>query len=200
MTPANPRKSRMTAASPSPAPPTPAIPLDDVVKHFAHLAAESGVILTHLKLQALCYYAQIFHWSRFNTPLFADPVEAWPGTPTIPDLWYRYGQWEGEAVPFASVARLAAQPARAALLDEIFARYGRLYVVELMNLAWFGPWHDLDTDARAEIPDDVLAAHGRSLDRIFPPGPPPPDDADGIAPDVLERTRNEVLAGEPAEA
>ena len=151
-----------------------------MVKHFAHLAAESGVILTHLKLQYLCYYAQVFHWSRFNTPLFPDPIEAWTAFPSIPDIFRRYAQWEDESVPVANPARLAAPPSRAALLDEIFARYGRLYIVELMQLIWFSPWQgpDMDTDAQSEIPDEVLAAHGRSLDRVFPPGPPPLDDVD----------------------
>ena len=169
-----------TASSPAADPSAPAISLDDVVKHFTHLAAESGVILTHLKLQYLCYYAQIFHWSRFNTPLFPDPIEAWTAFPSIPDIFSRYAQWEEESVPVANPARLAAPPSRAALLDEIFARYGNLYIVELMQLIWFSPWQgpDMDTDAQAEIPDEVLAAHGRSIDRIFPPGPPPPDDAD----------------------
>ena len=191
----------MTTATADPAAPaTAAATLDDVVKHFAHLAAQHGVVLTHLKLQYLCYYAQIFHWSRFNSPLFAEPVEAWPGTPIIPDLRYRYGQWEDESVPVASAARLATHPSRATLLDEIFARYGSLYIVELMNLAWFSPWRDFDTDAHPEIPDEVLAAHGRSLDRVFPPGPPPPDDPDSADLDGLEQTGNELLAGKPAEA
>ena len=174
----------MTTATADPA--TLTIPLNDVVEHFAYRAAEEGVVITHLKLQCLCYYAQIFHWSRFGSPLFDDRIEAWPANPTIPTLWYRYGQWEGEAVPFPSAARLAKHPSRAALLDEIFARYGRLYIVELMNLAWFSPWRDFDTDAHAEIPDHVLAAHGRSIDRVFAPGPPPPDDAE-VDPRVLEQ-------------
>ena len=190
----------VTAAPEAPAPATAALPLDDVVKHFAHLAAESGVILTHLKLQYLCYYAQIFHWSRFAAPLFTAPVEAWPGTPIIPALYLRYGQWEDAAAPVANPARLATHPSRASLLDEIFARYGSLYIVELMNLAWFSPWRDLDTDAHAEMPNEVLAAHGRSLDRIFPPGPPPPDDPDSADWDGLEQTGNELLVGKPADA
>ena len=184
----------MTTASPSAAPPTPATPLDDVVKHFAHLAAESGVTLTHLKLQALCYYAQIFHWSRFNTPLFSDPVEATTAFPTIPEIYRRYQQWEDESVQVSNAAPLVLHASRAALLDEIFARYARLYIVELMHLIWFSPWQDPDSNDHPEIPDEVLAAHGRSLDRLLPPGPRPPNGAGNIDPDVLERTRNEILA------
>ena len=190
----------MTTASPSADPPTLIIPLDDVVKHFAHLAAESGVILTHLKLQYLCYYAQVFHWGRFDNPLFAEPVEAWPGTPTIPEIYRRYQYWEDESVPVPAAAPLTLQPSRSALLDEIFARYGRLNIVELVTLAWFGPWQRLDEDRHAEIPGALLASHGRSLDRLLPPEPPEPDDADAIEPWQREAVRDHLRAREPAEA
>ena len=158
----------MTTAAKTAAPATPTIPLNDVVEHFAHRAAESGVSLTHMKLQYLCYYVQVLHWSRFGGPLFEERVEAWPGTPILPAVWRDYEKWEVESLPPSLPSPPNLPSKQRELVDEVFCRYAFLTVVELVTLHSFaGPWQDLDYDGHAEIPGNLLRKHGRELEAML---------------------------------
>ena len=65
----------------------------DVANYFisrASLDAESGSVMTHLKLQKLCYYAQAWSLALNDKPLFQDEFEAWDHGPVCYDLYQKY--------------------------------------------------------------------------------------------------------------
>ena len=168
----------MTTATASPAtesPPATTIPLDDVVEHFLHLAANAGASLTHLKLQALCSRVQALYWSRSGGPLFNERIEAWGGMAALPALYHRYEEWEDCSIPPARpLPPELPEPDQHAVITDIFERYGQLNVVDLFNLDMFtGPWQELDWENRVEIPADLLQRHGHWLDATFDLNPAP---------------------------
>lgn len=168
---------QMTVATTSPAtasPPATTIPLDDVVEHFLHLAANAGASLTHLKLQALCSRVQALYWSRSGRPLFDERVEAWGGTAILPALYHRYEEWEDRSIPPARPAPPELpEPGQHAAITDIFERYGRLNVVDLVSLDMYTiPWQEVDRENRAEIPADLLQRYGRWLDTTADLAPP----------------------------
>ena len=168
----------MTTATASPAtesPPETTIPLDDVVEHFLHLAANAGTSLTHLKLQALCSRVQALYWNRSGHPLFNEPVQAWGGTAALPALYRRYQEWEDRSIPPArQTPPELPEPGQHAAIADIFERYGRLNVVDLVSLDMFAtPWQGADWENRGEIPADLLQRYGDWLDDTASLAPPP---------------------------
>lgn len=168
----------MTTATASPAtasPPATTIPLDDVVEHILHLAADTGASLTHLKLQALCSRIQALYWSRSGQPLFDERVEAWGGMAVLPALYHRYEEWEDRSIPPSRPAPPELpEPDQLAAIADVFERYGQFNVVDLFNLDMFtGPWQELDWENRVEIPADHLQRHGRWLNDTFKFDPAP---------------------------
>ncbi len=49
-----------------------------------------GDTISPLKLQKLVYYAQAWHLSIFDTPLFEESIEAWVHGPVIPSVYERF--------------------------------------------------------------------------------------------------------------
>lgn len=66
------------------APPYPAI---TIAKWFVAWAEASDAELSNLKLQKLLYYAQGYHLARHDTPLFVDPIQAWPSGPVVEKVY-----------------------------------------------------------------------------------------------------------------
>ncbi len=189
-----------TTAPETAAPPTPAIPLDDVVEHFIHLFAAEGRILTHTKLQVLSCNAQALSLSGGDGPLFEERVEAWPGLAIVPALYRDYQEWEDSSIPSSAAAPPDLPSARQSLLADVFRRYGALSVMELVTLAMQGPWQEADWENHAELSLDALRRYGDRLNWLLPPEPPGAVDADGIAPDAPAQIRNGLHAGSARDA
>ena len=54
------------------------------------LEAEKGDSITPLKLQKLVYYAQAWHYTIFDKPLYDEKIEAWTHGPVVKTLWDRF--------------------------------------------------------------------------------------------------------------
>ncbi len=51
---------------------------------------DDGTLVSHLKLQKLCYYAQGYALASLGRPLFSDPVEAWQHGPVVRSVYLRF--------------------------------------------------------------------------------------------------------------
>ena len=51
--------------------------------------------LTHLKLQKLCYYAQVFHLALIGRRLFDEQLLAWDHGPVTRSIWDRFAYQRG---------------------------------------------------------------------------------------------------------
>ncbi|MBQ7502967.1 SocA family protein [bacterium] len=55
--------------------------------------------MTHKKLQKLCYYAQAWHYTLLDEPLFSERIEAWVHGPVIPALYKKYSDYGWIDIP-----------------------------------------------------------------------------------------------------
>lgn len=54
------------------------------------LSEDKGDTISPLKLQKLVYYAQAWHYTIFDNPLFEEKIEAWVNGPVVPSLYAKY--------------------------------------------------------------------------------------------------------------
>lgn len=57
---------------------------------LARTKIDAGDTISPLKLQKLVYYAQAWHLTVYNEPLFDDAIEAWKHGPVVRALWNRF--------------------------------------------------------------------------------------------------------------
>ncbi len=63
----------------------------DVADWFlSKINSNSGDTISPLKLQKLIYYAQAWHLTAFNTPIFGEDIEAWAHGPVVPSQYHRF--------------------------------------------------------------------------------------------------------------
>ena len=73
----------------------------DVAKYFlARVEVDLGSVITHLKLQKLCYYSQAWHLVFTDgEKMFDQKFEAWAHGPVCPELWTFYREYSWQAIP-----------------------------------------------------------------------------------------------------
>lgn len=87
----------------------------------------AGSLMTHLKLQKLCYYAQAWNLVFEGQPLFDEHFEAWVHGPVCPDLWHLYKQYEWNPIPLVEHPEIGMFSAdQLDTLDEVWGAYGEL--------------------------------------------------------------------------
>jgi uncharacterized phage-associated protein len=98
----------------------------DVAAAIVDVASATGDDdLTTMKLQKLVYYVQAWHLADHGTPLFDEPIEAWPEGPVVRRLWQHHrGARRVHGFRFGSADQLS--PEDRALVEEVVDRYGRL--------------------------------------------------------------------------
>lgn len=65
--------------------------IHDVADYFLlQIHPSSGDMISHLKLQKLCYFAQKEHLLAKRAPLFKEEMQAWAHGPVSPALWRRF--------------------------------------------------------------------------------------------------------------
>ncbi len=111
----------------------------DTAAYLLQQAQADGTIVTHLKLQKLCYYAQGYSLALLGAPMFAEPIEAWEHGPVIRALWNEYKQYRSAPIP-APEHDVEIEPWRTQILDEVYRRFG-----------WMTAW-DLRTRTHDETP------------------------------------------------
>jgi uncharacterized phage-associated protein len=57
---------------------------------LGQINVENGDSITPLKLQKLVYYAQAWHYTLFDKPLFEEKIEAWTHGPVVVSLWEKF--------------------------------------------------------------------------------------------------------------
>ena len=112
---------------------------EQIANYFlARSDAETGDLLSNLKLQKLCYYAAGIASAVRNpdeVPLFEEPINAWKHGPVVPELYHKFKEHGGQAIPqntgfdFASV-----DEADRGLLDDVYNFYGQYSAWKLREM------------------------------------------------------------------
>ncbi len=111
---------------------------DSVADYFiAAVDFDAGDLLSHLKLQKLCYLAQGFHIARHGTALFDSEIQAWAHGPVVVDLYKRFKHYKWNPIglearktdPHETLSKEAL-----ALLRDIWVAYGQFSAKQLENI------------------------------------------------------------------
>ena len=119
------------------------IPASRVADYFLAIADEDDV-LSNLKLQKLCYYAQGFCLAETGRPLFPERIERWQHGPVVRSLYHAFKEYERQSIPFPDSVQLGDYPEIAlGLIDRVYATYGRFEAWALRNMTHDEPpWRD----------------------------------------------------------
>ena len=72
--------------------------IDNIADYFIWFANEHGDLITHLKLQKLCYFAEAFYLAKNKKPLTGESFEAWAHGPVSRTLWKRLKKYKHHPV------------------------------------------------------------------------------------------------------
>jgi len=125
--------------------PTRQLSVEDIANYFlAKNDPEAGDMISNLKLQKLCYYAQGFHLAMFNEPLFTEEIEAWQHGPVIPSLYRKYRDYGADSIPAPDKLDLSIYDKKVQdLLDEVYRVFGQFSAWKLRNLTHEeAPWKE----------------------------------------------------------
>ena len=65
----------------------------DVALWILAEAKRQGIVMTHMKLQKLLYYAQAYYIAMTGEPLFKNSIMAWQHGPVIPDVYHSFSKF-----------------------------------------------------------------------------------------------------------
>ena len=133
------------------------------------MIADEDDVVSNLKLQKLCYYAQGFCLAERGSPLFAERLERWQHGPVVRGLYHAFKQYDHNPIPRPASIRMSTYPEAALeLMDRVYAEYGRYDAWALRNMTHReAPW--------AESPPSGVISKPR-LRKYFKTKELPPDD------------------------
>lgn len=119
--------------------------VEQIARYFLAKANEEvGDLISNLKLQKLCYYAQGVGLAARKQPLFIDRLEAWLHGPVVPSLYQKYRQYGSSAIP--SIHDLEVDDydqADRMILDDVYDYYGQYSAWRLREMTHKeAPWKD----------------------------------------------------------
>ena len=144
----------------------------DVAKYFLSLVDEAGgSVMTHLKLQKLCYYAQAWFLAFEGRPMFDQSFQAWAHGPVCPQLWRVYRDRGYTPIERPETIDISIfPPNEKGLLDEIWKVYGDYdakYLEKLTHqeLPWIEARNGCQPDERCNnvINNTTIMEYYRSL-------------------------------------
>ena len=136
----------------------------DAAAYFINRASEDGYLLTHFKLQKLCYYAQGYSLALANEVMFDEPIEAWEHGPVVKSLYQTYKSYQKRAIP-ATSQQPEIEPWRARILELVNQRYGWMAAWNLRNQTHTEqPWQEawLSDEPNAVLSHDSMKQFFRS--------------------------------------
>lgn len=112
--------------------------VDNIADYFlSSISEDKGDTISPLKLQKLVYYAQAWHYTLFDSPLFNERIEAWVNGPVVPSLYTRFaGVTKHSAINISSlnIEDFDFDARTLKLLNEVSQIYGEKSGSYLENL------------------------------------------------------------------
>lgn len=128
---------------------------DDIAKYFLVLSdPKIGELISNLKLQKLCYYAQGFHLALYDKKLFPEKIEAWTHGPVVPELYRKYKKYGDGVIPIPEKFDLEKYDSQTQeLLNEVNSVYGQYSAWKLRNMTHDEPpWCEAKESGKAISP------------------------------------------------
>jgi uncharacterized phage-associated protein len=106
----------------------------------------SGDSINLFKLQKMVYYAQAWHLTLYEQPLFDDEFEAWVHGPVSPELHRRFRHFDSQPIGLEAVDTDTTKLDVSVrdFLDEVWTVYGKYSVPYLEKMSHDeSPWQDV---------------------------------------------------------
>lgn len=142
----------------------------NAVADYFLLSADYGAgdCITNLRMQKLCFFAQVWSVVEYDLPIFGDRIEAWALGPVMPKLYQRFRKYKRQAIDPNAIqkkrVRLLSET-QWEMLDQVWNVFQRIPPRELVRLTHaHAPWKeargDIDAIAKcdAEITIDAIRA------------------------------------------
>jgi uncharacterized phage-associated protein len=112
-----------------------AYPVEQIANQLLIYAANSGELMTNMKLQKMLYYQQGFHLAYFGKPLFKEDIEAWMYGPVVPSMYEKYKEFGRNGIePDRTMDFAFEERKEQALFDEVCKVYGAYSAIGLMDM------------------------------------------------------------------
>lgn len=99
----------------------------DIARYFlGRVDKYVGETISHLKLQKLVYYAQVWSLVLRNQPLFYQDIQAWRHGPVVYEVWTEYKVYGFDAIPALENPSLEFEDDEMEVLDYVWGSYGEL--------------------------------------------------------------------------
>ena len=137
----------------------------DAAQFFIQRAHEDGNLITHLKLQKLCYYAQGYALALLNEPMFEEEIEAWEHGPVVRALYDEYKRYRRNPIPPPD-GEFEMEPWRKKMLEMVHQRYGWMPAWELRKQTHLeSPWQEawLSDDPRPVLSMQSMKVFFRTI-------------------------------------
>jgi len=137
----------------------------DVAHFFINIAqhqseAESGDLMTNLRLQKLLYFAQGWHLARFGKPLFETDFVAWKYGPVAPEVYNFYKKYGSQGITDKNDDLLSRfKSDEYDLLLDVAREYDKYSTSALVSLSHApnAPWSNAEQSA--VIPQNEIQAY-----------------------------------------
>jgi uncharacterized phage-associated protein len=99
----------------------------EVANWFIAKAAESGDLITHLKVQKLLYYAEAWTLTLIDKELFEEQMQAWAHGPVVPEVFQEFKKYGWSSLPVPQEQKIPKiSPEAEDVLLQVFDAYGDL--------------------------------------------------------------------------
>jgi uncharacterized phage-associated protein len=116
-----------------------------VAEYFlAKVDEDEGDLISNLKLQKLCYYAQGVGAAVRGDPMFPEEIRAWLHGPVVPDLYREYRHHGSNAIPAVNNLDLSVfDEGDRMILDDVYSFFGQYTASRLRQMTHEeAPWKD----------------------------------------------------------
>ena len=141
-------------------------PIEMIANYFLFRSdADSGDLLSNLKLQKLCYYAAgVINAVRTldERPLFNERIEAWTHGPVVPELYRLFRDHGSGSIPeYREFDISQLSEIDRAVLDDVYNFYGQFSAWKLRDMTHEeAPWVDaMAMGQNTQITRQALKAH-----------------------------------------
>lgn len=136
----------------------------DVANWFIEKLAESGDVVTHLKVQKLLYYSEAWNQVINGEELFDERIEAWAHGPVVPEVFqeFKHHGWNPLPIPDREKIPKFSEDTEY-VLNQVIDSYGELPAKTLENMTheddpWIKARGDRDPEERCDtvMPKDKI--------------------------------------------
>ena len=124
----------------------------EVADWFIAKSAESGDLITHLKVQKLVYFAEAWSQTLDDKPLIDEEFQAWAHGPVVPEVFQAFKEHGWQPLPVPENQQVPEVPDQyLSVLNQVFDSYGGISAKTLENMTHRdSPWIDARGDCSPE--------------------------------------------------